>query len=271
MNDTLQTLGVVAICYNEEEDLPGFLQNLLPWVHEIVLVDDGSKDQTSEIANSASPKVKFLRSPRQDGEFYADQRNKGIAAATSDWLLHMDIDERVPPAMAQEILQAIQSTQYDAYSFRRLNYFLHRPMRGGGWSDWNLVHLARREVLRFGGMFHESIHLSVPDHRIGSLRKSMHHFNDASYEERLRKSMTYQAEVVQQMKNRKVSVNALNMTFACIIEFLKKYVFKRGALDGMPGLISAIHSTCAVFRAYAILWDEQNRIPRDSLNKGIYE
>lgn len=38
------TLGVVAISYNEEQDLPGFLSNLVSWVDEIVIMDDGSTD-----------------------------------------------------------------------------------------------------------------------------------------------------------------------------------------------------------------------------------
>ena len=53
------TLGVVAIAYNEEQDLPGFLDHLLPWVDEIVIVDDGSTDRTAEIAASAGGKVNF--------------------------------------------------------------------------------------------------------------------------------------------------------------------------------------------------------------------
>src|SRR2546428_14092308 len=94
------TLGVVAISHNEETDMPGFLEHLLPWVDEIVIVDDGSTDETIQIARAAGPKVKIISSPRQPGEYYSHQRNKGIDAATSDWLLHMDIVERVTPELA---------------------------------------------------------------------------------------------------------------------------------------------------------------------------
>ena len=155
------TLGVVAISYNEEKDLLGFIDHLLPWVDEIVIIDDGSSDRTADIASIKGSKVHFILSPRKEGEFFSHQRNKGIANSSCDWLIHMDIDERVTPALATEILMAISDTTKDAYRFRRKNFFLHRAMRGGGWQDWNLIHLARRSVLKFGGMYHEECIVSA--------------------------------------------------------------------------------------------------------------
>jgi glycosyltransferase involved in cell wall biosynthesis len=265
------TLGVVAIAYNEEEDLPGFLANLLPWVDEIVLVDDGSKDSTKALAQAHPGKVKFIESPRAEGEYYAHQRNKGIAAAESDWLLHMDVDERVTPALALEIKQALQNKQRAAYRFRRLNYFLHQPMQGGGWADWNLVHLAKREVLRFGGMFHETIHLSAADTEIGQLAERMHHFNDATYDERLGKSAKYQKEVAAQIRKSGKKITSLALLKAFVKEFIYKYFYKKGYKDGTLGVLSAMHSACASFKSTALIWDEQNRIARSSLEESLQQ
>src|SRR5438105_3705605 len=149
------TLGVVAIAHNEECDLPAFLEHLLPWVDEIVIVDDGSTDGTERLARSAGAKVKFITAPRRPGEYYSHQRNKGIDAAMSDWLLHMDIDERVTPELAEEITASIRDPLRDGYRFRRLDFSLHRPMRKL-WRRWNLIHLARRAKFRFGGKMHET-------------------------------------------------------------------------------------------------------------------
>lgn len=264
------TLGVVAISFDEEEDLPGFLANLTPWVDEIVIVDDGSSDATAAIAAAGGDKVRFIPSPRASGEYYSHQRNKGIAAAESEWLLHMDIDERVSGPLASEILSAIRAGSADAFRFRRRNYFLHRPMRGGGWQRWNQEHLARREVLTFGGMFHETCALAEGA-RVGQLRGWMNHLNDASFEERMRKSASYHPEVMARLRESGVSVGLGRLMMDPVAAFLRSYLALGGFRDGVPGFIFAVHSATARFRALASLWGEQHEIPRASLERDLAE
>ncbi len=259
------TLGVVAISYNEEVDLPGFFDNILSWVDEIVVVDDGSTDGTELIVSNAGPKVKFIKSPRGQNEYYADQRNKGIEVAKSDWLLHMDIDERVSPELATEIKSVLADDTKDGFRFRRLNFFLHRPMRGGGWQNWNLIHLARRELFHFEGKSHEVCVLDSPDERVGQLKNKMWHLNDSSYKERMQKSFSYCQERALDIAERFPRLNALHFICLPSYEFLKKYFGKGGFKDGICGLVFAIHSADAVFRACALAWDKQNHIPREEL------
>ncbi len=266
---TSSTLAVVAISYNEENDLPGFLNNVTPWTDEVIIIDDGSNDRTREIAESYSANVRFIHSPRAENEYFSHQRNKGIAASSSDWILHMDIDERVPPNLAKEIRQSITVGEKDAYRFRRLNHFMHRPMRGGGWQDWNLVHLAKRDTLHFEGMFHEKCIVDCTAKRIGQLHNRMHHLNEDCFRKRLRKSELYLEEVSENIRAGDNRITGLNIFLRTVIEFLKKYIFKQGFRDGTPGLISALHSSTAIFRANALVWDEQNSISRASLEKSI--
>jgi glycosyltransferase involved in cell wall biosynthesis len=269
--ETVPTLGVVAISYNEERDLPGFLDNVLPWVNEIIIVDDGSTDGTLALLQTAGPKVKCSVAPRRAGEYFAQQRNKGISLAESEWLLHMDIDERVPPELAEEILRAIKDDSKDGYRFRRLNYFLHRPMRGGGWQDWNMIHLARRTLFHFEGMFHEACVIDAPEGRIGQLQNPMWHLNDVSYKVRMEKSLRYSEEQSERIARRYNKITWLHLCGLPLLEFVRKYLVKRGFRDGMPGLIFAGHAADAMFRACALVWDAQNRIERVCLEERLGE
>lgn len=266
---TTPTLSAVAISYNEEKDMPGFLANFLPWVDEIILVDDGSTDSTEDLAKAAGKKVKFIRTPRKEGEYFADQRNKGVAAASGDWILHLDVDERATPEFAKEVLKVITSEEYSAYKYRRRNYFLNRPMKGGGWADWNQVHLAKREVLKFSGMFHEVVELSCSEGCVGQLKGEMLHINDDDYTERLRKSAKYQAELVKWVRENEGQIGGKQIIWSFVREFLGKYIAKSGYKDGTPGLIWAFHAASAAVRVRGLVWDEQNRVSREELEEGI--
>ena len=259
------TLGVVAICRNEQRDLGGFLEHLLPWVDEIVLVDDGSTDDTLKIARHAGPKVSVVSSPRLPGEYFSHQRNKGISAARSDWLLHMDIDERVTPELRREIQEGIQRTDVDGLRFRRQNFFLHRPIRGGGWQLHSYLHVARRHKFSFGGKIHEECHLSGTPKRVRYLQSPMWHLNEDSYEKRRRKSLFYTTVEAETLLQKNVRVRLWHLTIVPFLVFIKRYFLLFGFRDGIAGWILAFEGMASTFDAYAIAWDRQNRIAREEI------
>ena len=263
------TLGVVALSKNEELDLPGFLENLLPWVDEIVIVDDDSKDRTKDIIQNAGKKVKLIESSLSASGGFAGQRNIGLAACQTDWVLHMDIDERVTPELAQEILNTISNTPLNGFRYRRLNFFAHRPMKAGGWRNWNRPQLARKGFHEFIYRLHERCVIQGEPQSVGQLKGEMWHLNDANYKERLNKSIPYSIIEAEQLLEKDTKISAFSILMAPLFEFIKKYFLKWGLLDGVPGLIAAIHSADAVFRSYAIAWDEQNRIPREELEEEL--
>lgn len=268
---TFPTLGVVAISKNEERDLPGFFEHLEPWVDEIIVVDDGSTDATIDILRSAGPKVKLIEQVMNAEEGFAGQRNRGIMEARSAWLLHMDIDERVPPQLASEILEAIRSNRYDAYRYRRLNFFLHRAMKGGGFQGWNNPQLARRGRHHFENAVHEVCVIENAPDSIGQLEAQMWHLNDESYKERMEKSMVYCQHQSKRLAVRGIKMKWYHLFLFPVAEFLRKFFIKQGYLDRTPGLLFAIHSACAMFRACALVWDRQNALDRENIEQALKE
>lgn len=265
------SLGVVAISYNEEKDLPGFLEHLLPWVDEIVIVDDESTDRTREIAEAAGDKVKFVIHKKTDEAGFAGQRNVGIEAASSDWLLNMDIDERVTPALGREIKTHIANTELHGFRYHRLNYFLHRPMTGGGWQTWNNPQLARRGKHHYENALHERCNIEGEPGSVGQLHEKIWHLNDEGYLERMEKSFRYCQIEAGDLVKLGSRISGLSIVVRPLIEFAKKYVGRHGYRDGIPGLISALHAAGAIFRANALAWDDQNRIERNSVERQLQE
>ncbi len=269
LESTRATLGVVAIAKNEERDMPGFLRHLMPWVDEIVIVDDGSTDRTREIVAAAGEKTKLLCRAMTEAGGFAAQRNAGIEVAQADWLLHMDIDERVTPELAAEILACIAAGRCNGYRYRRLNFFLHRRMNAGGWQRWNKPQLARRGVHRFVGLVHEECVIDGGPGMIGQLSGPMWHLNDEDYSERMTKTVRYMRMTGDGLLATGLRVRWYHLLARPLWRALRAYVLEGAFRLGTRGLLFALHTFCSVFSWYAYAWDKQNRIERADLESEL--
>lgn len=262
-------LGVVAIAKNESRDMPGFLAHLLPWVDEIVIVDDGSTDNTRELAAAAGTKVKLVHRRLEPAGGFAAQRNFGIDSARAEWLLHMDIDERVTPELAAQILTAIEQEACNGFRYRRLNFFMHAPMRGGGWQNWNKPQLARRGKHRFERAIHEECVVDGGDSMTGQLQGMMWHLNDVDFVERVEKNLRYMQLSGDEIVRRGVTVRWYHMIVHPLYRAVRSYLVDRGYRDGTHGLILAIYTFTGTFNWWAYAWDRQHARARDELEGEI--
>src|SRR6202162_2177143 len=96
-------LSVVIITVNEEANISRTLASVKPLVAdgkgEIIVVDSGSTDRTVEIAKSFGAKG-FV----EEWKGYAAQKNSAIEKAAGDWILSLDADESLEPALTEELL-----------------------------------------------------------------------------------------------------------------------------------------------------------------------
>ena len=127
-------LSVVLITHNEESNIGRTLASVQPLVAdakgEIIVVDSGSTDRTVEIAKSYGAKV-FVEAWKG----YAAQKNSAIDKATGDWILSLDADESLEPALIEELLFLYPSSPPAADisqrldRVRRLTYLSTRKIR----------------------------------------------------------------------------------------------------------------------------------------------
>jgi glycosyltransferase involved in cell wall biosynthesis len=124
-------LSVIILTYNEEVNLPACLESLKGLDCEIFVVDSGSTDRTIEIARSYGAHV-----VEHPFEHYAAQRNwaQQNLPIRSEWVLHLDADERLTPELATEIQQVLQrpSNEVDGFMLRKRTVFMGRWIRHGG-------------------------------------------------------------------------------------------------------------------------------------------
>jgi len=107
MSATPITVSVITPCYNGSAFLATTLRSVLSQTQpplEIIVVDDGSTDDSVAIAEAFGPPVRVLRQPNQ-GESVA--RNCGIAEATGTHVLFLDADDLLAPEALEHLIRAL--------------------------------------------------------------------------------------------------------------------------------------------------------------------
>ncbi len=124
-------LSVVILTHNEEANLPACLESLGGLDCEILVVDSGSTDATIEIARRVGATV--FTHPFEN---YAAQRNwaQKNLSHDSDWVLHLDADERLTPALVKEIARVLEVPPegINGFLLRKRTIFMGRWIRHGG-------------------------------------------------------------------------------------------------------------------------------------------
>ena len=92
-------------------------------------------------------------------EGFGAQKGFALSLANGDWVLSIDADERVTPALAQEILEArVASGAADGYELPRRSSFCGRLMDHSGWSPDHVLRLFRRDKAHFSAdLVHERV------------------------------------------------------------------------------------------------------------------
>jgi glycosyltransferase involved in cell wall biosynthesis len=143
----LKISGVV-ICLNEAERIEDCLRSMWPVVDEIVVVDSGSTDDTAERADALGARV-----IQRDFDTFSAQKNAGIEAASHAWILSIDADERLSPAL-QSSIQSWRN-QHDTASpcalrMNRLNHLGSQAIRHGSWWPDRKIRLFHRDAAGWG-------------------------------------------------------------------------------------------------------------------------
>lgn len=231
----------------------------------MIIVDDGSIDDTVRLARDASTKVKVLVSPRLTGEGWGDQRTKGSQVASGDWLLHADMDMRLGPRLAREIPKAVSDPEKSAYRFRLMHFLLQRRLRFGASGRWNEPWLVRRGAAVWERPLHERLRVLEPRKRIGQLAGRMWHINDSTWEARINKGLAYARFEADLMVKSGKRVGFADLFLRPLWVFFKGYGLLLGFLDGRMGLLHSLQSSWVVRTAAVLAWEKQNQRDRASL------
>lgn len=252
------TIAAVLISCNDASVIEACLQSVASWVDEIVVVDMYSTDGTREI-------VKRYTSRLVDHErlSYADPiRNFALAQVTSDWIVMLDPDERLPTPLALE-LQRIAATQaYDVVQIPFQSVFFgtvaHSPLGDDG---------MHARFFRAGALFWPPEVHGHPD--LSKLRVYvmptgkpdywMLHDTWRSVGIVLDKITRYSPRDVEKIQAAGQHFTLKGMIRATLGQFMWRFFGCRAYKDGLVGFITSVYWAIYAFTIQAMLWEAEGR------------
>jgi glycosyltransferase involved in cell wall biosynthesis len=246
-------ISVVVITLNEEKNIGDCLE-AVRWADERIVVDSFSTDATVAIAQERGARVLQRKWPGMVGT----QRNVGLDAVAGEWVLFLDADERVTPALREELLRTVQEGAVIGGRIPRRNFFFGRWIRCT-WPD-----LTSRFVRKGFGRYNEVAGkgfdaMVFGDGTVRDLRSPLDHLTGETLTQRLRKldfDTTLQADEKFRAGQ---TVTFANLVLSAPFAFARNYLLKRGFLDGWPGFVYACLAAFNTFMKYAKLWELRSR------------
>lgn len=247
-------LSVAIATYNEAENIERCLNAVDSWVDEIIIVDGHSTDDTVKIVK----KYKNARVISTDNKaMFHINKQMAIDACTGDWILQLDADEVVTPALKEEILKTIPDTKLNGFWIKRQNFFLNRFLKKGGVYPDPTIRLYRRG---FGKLpcknVHEQAEIKGP---VGTLNSDLLHYADPNFSRYLLRNDRYTSLLAKDFKEAGVKINFLNFLNYFIVKpihwFFLAYFRHRGYVDAFPGFVFAWYSSLRFPLAYIKLFE----------------
>lgn len=222
------------------------------WADELVIVDSGSTDGTRELAARCTDRIyvhPFANSFKQ-------QKQLALGYAGGDWVLSLDADEVVPPALAAEIRAAIAAAAFDGYRILRHHWFIGRVLAHAG--DDAPVRLWRRGVGQWAAPdLHE--YYVLPG-ATGRLATALEHHSTPSLAARLAKTLQFAQVAAATLPVPAEAEYSRRETWRRFLRpplqrFYGLYWRGRGYKDGVRGFIWAGIAAIAEFYDAILSWE----------------
>ena len=248
-------LSACIITYNEADRIEACVRSV-GFCDEVIVVDSHSTDDTRERAAALGSRV-----IERDWPGYRSQKQFAVEAASHDWVLCLDADERVSDALRAEIETRREHGFGDhaGWSVPRITDYFGKFLRHGNAYPDRLVRLFdRRRGGWVGREIHENTQVSGP---VGRLKGHLEHYSYRSLSDHHHRMQRY-AELMGQAlydggKRCGLGKVLLNPQW----RFFRGYVLRLGFLDGWRGLVFALVESNYVRRKYLHLYIRSRGLP----------
>jgi glycosyltransferase involved in cell wall biosynthesis len=239
-------LSVIIIAQDEAANI-GACLDTVAFADERIVVDGGSRDHTVAIAEQKGARV--VGHPFSG---FGAQKNYALSLASGDWVLSIDADERVSPALAAELERAMGEGKANGYEVPRLSSFCGRPMRHSGWYPDYVLRLFRRSRARFSDdVVHERV---ICEGDVARLGEPLLHAPVTRLEDALSRMDRYSTANAGAMITAGRRVWFVTGIVRGFYAFFSTYVLRAAFLDGREGFLLAVANAEGTYYKYMKAW-----------------
>lgn len=237
-------LSVVIITFNEEKNIGRCLESVQDVADEIIVVDSYSTDKTEDLCKHFN--VNFIQ---YQWEGYSVTKNFANTQAKNDWILSLDADEALSPALKKSILEIKKGNEFQTYSFNRLNNYCGFWIKHCGWYPDVKIRIFDRKVTNWVGSIHEEL-LIQSNKPIIHLKGDLLHYSYYSIEQHFQQTEKFSTLSANALFLNGGKVNWIKLYVSPVVKFLQSYFLKLGILDGYYGFIVCKISAYYIYLKY---------------------
>lgn len=240
------SISVIIITKNEEYSIRQCLESV-SWADEIIIVDSHSTDKTLQICKEFKAKIY-----QREWNGFGIQKNRALSLATKKWIFSIDADERITPALKEEILAIISNNKNYSYEIPRKSYYCGKLINYSGWNPDYVLRLFKKGSCNFtDDLVHEKLVSKLPIKRMDNY---LIHFSFRNFSQVLEKINSYSTAASEQLLSKRKSIYLFEIFFHGFWAFFKTYFLKLGFLDGAHGLFLALSNAQGSYYKYLKLW-----------------
>lgn len=240
-------VSVLILAKNEEKNIVDCINNV-KFATDILVIDDFSTDTTKQLAESLGARV---ITHGMNGD-WGQQQTFAIHQAQEKWVLFLDADERITPALAEEIGKAVALDEPIAYWIQRENKFKYEKAVHGTLRPDYVDRLFPAKDSYVEGFVHPRI---VTPYENKKLQNVMYHFTYDNWDQYFGKFNNYTKLAAEKYKSEGKSCYFFrDIVLRPMWAFFKIYILNLGFLDGRIGFIFSVNHYFYTMTKYVRLY-----------------
>lgn len=245
-------ISAVVVVHNQLDLLKKCLDSIYSWVDEIILIDL----ESTEDIKSLVPQYQAKYIAHKKVAIVEEIRQESLQHTSHEYVLFIDPDETIPQTLAQDLMDKIETGEYDYFVAPRQNYVFGKWVQHSRWWPDLQTRVFRQGHVTWGTKLHEEAVPSGNGYTYPVSEKfAITHLNYLDLDEFIAKNMRYAKADAQERLESGNALRILGAIKLSVSELISRFFVGEGYRDGMHGLVLSILQSFYYFMVYAYYWE----------------